>query len=206
VAAEQTAGALGVPLSCRYRLPPDGARPHRAGHVLSRPALLSFAAESGKCSKPWHPRAFFPSERSAARLAHQSGGLGVASSNLAAPTSTQRCRFISRNYLQLLANHPPVAYTSAYTDGCCGWSLCAGTPMATLPPESGSQTMCERNRDSVTDSASRRNSLPRANKGAAEAKRMFGEWDAEVAKRNAATLGRRGGRVRRTCKRTSEHR
>jgi hypothetical protein len=28
------------------------------------------------------------SERSAARLAHQSGGLGVASSNLAAPTST----------------------------------------------------------------------------------------------------------------------
>jgi hypothetical protein len=134
------------------------ARSHGAGHVLSRSALLSFAAESGKCSKPWHPRAFFPSERSAARLAHQSGGLGVASSNLAAPTSTQRCRLISRNYLQLLANHPPVAYTSAHKDGCCGWSLCAGTAMATLLPESGSQTMCERNRDSVTDSASRRNS------------------------------------------------
>jgi hypothetical protein len=31
-------------------------------------------------------KALFLSERSAARLAHQSGGLGVASSNLAAPT------------------------------------------------------------------------------------------------------------------------
>jgi hypothetical protein len=34
----------------------------------------------------WDIIDFELSERSAARLAHQSGGLGVASSNLAAPT------------------------------------------------------------------------------------------------------------------------
>jgi hypothetical protein len=39
--------------------------------------------------------AFLSSERSAARLAHQSGGLGVASSNLAAPTSSLR-KLVSR--------------------------------------------------------------------------------------------------------------
>ena len=32
-------------------------------------------------------KGFSPSERSAARLAHQSGGLGVPSSNLGAPTN-----------------------------------------------------------------------------------------------------------------------
>jgi hypothetical protein len=35
--------------------------------------------------------------------------------------------------------------------------------------------------------------LTAADKGEAEAKRMFGEWDAEVAKRITATLGRRVG-------------
>ena len=36
------------------------------------------------------------SERSAARLAHQSGGLGVASSNLAAPTKNRLTRLVFR--------------------------------------------------------------------------------------------------------------
>jgi hypothetical protein len=40
------------------------------------------------------------SERSAARLAHQSGGLGVPSSNLGAPTNATRIALIRRIYLQ----------------------------------------------------------------------------------------------------------
>src|SRR5207244_5818408 len=52
-------------------------------------------------------------ERSAARLAHQSGGLGVASSNLAAPTST----------IQFLAQ---IAEYSGHQLGVK--SSCRGTP------------------------------------------------------------------------------
>ena len=43
------------------------------------------------------------SERSAARLAHQSGGLGVPSSNLGAPTTSTHKPLISRIFLQTLA-------------------------------------------------------------------------------------------------------
>jgi hypothetical protein len=58
----------------------------RPDFFVLRSPLLRFRAERGTCRKPEYQRVFSPSERSAARLAHQSGGLGVASSNLAAPT------------------------------------------------------------------------------------------------------------------------
>jgi hypothetical protein len=50
---------------------------------------------------------FRSAERSAARLAHQSGGLGVPSSNLGAPTTT----VLQNNdkHLPLLAEHRPFA-------------------------------------------------------------------------------------------------
>ena len=60
-------------------------------------------------------------ERSAARLAHQSGGLGVPSSNLGAPTKPTPKALISRIYLNPQINYDYTEYTNRNTSGRFGW-------------------------------------------------------------------------------------
>ena len=80
--------------AARGAVPRDRRRRSRAGHLPDTAALAGFARRPCALrAAPGERRSCAASaERSAARLAHQSGGLGVPSSNLGAPTSTSRDR------------------------------------------------------------------------------------------------------------------
>src|SRR4051812_45508494 len=69
------------------------------------------------CPRPYSSR---HSERSAARLAHQSGGLGVPSSNLGAPTST---------YLRNLTLNKTGWVTPGVTKDKRNWGRVVGIPL-----------------------------------------------------------------------------
>ena len=97
-------------------------------HGVSPPSVCTNvgtgrAAASAAALPPHYPLTIVrrTSERSAARLAHQSGGLGVASSNLAAPTkrsrakSGGRCRAVAQNLSEKFNDFNWSAYPS--TDG-----------------------------------------------------------------------------------------
>jgi hypothetical protein len=80
------------------------------------------------------------SERSAARLAHQSGGLGVPSSNLGAPTNATSQALKRHSNLRTLTDQQIREYTNARTSVWCGCLTYAEIPSETLPLASASQT------------------------------------------------------------------
>ena len=97
-------------------------------------------------------------ERSAARLAHQSGGLGVPSSNLGAPTSYTLKALKQLIFLKTLTIHDGAAYTRRYIGARCGWSRYVKTRTETSALASAFATTCAKNTDSATGKRWRRSS------------------------------------------------
>ena len=133
------------------------------------------------------------SSRSAARLAHQSGGLGVPSSNLGAPTRATLKALKSRIFLRtLISLETRQIHNSIHR---------RVLRMVTLRQDTrGNFSARKRLPDNVREEYGRRYGqrpeakfFASASKGVSQAKQMFRDWETEVAGRIAAIRAERTG-------------